>query len=52
MLENLFAPLKIGSIVLKNKIIMAPLTRQSAFSDGTPTKEMAVCTLDEHKVSV
>ena len=41
MLENLFAPLKIGSIVLKNKIIMAPLTRQSAFSDGTPTKEMA-----------
>ena len=40
MLENLFTPLKIGSTVLKNKIILAPLTRQSAFSDGTPTKEM------------
>ena len=41
MFENLFSSLKLGSNVLKNKIVMAPLTRQSAFADGTPTDEMA-----------
>ena len=41
MFENLFSSLKLGSTVLKNKIVMAPLTRQSAFADGTPTDEMA-----------
>ena len=41
MFENLFSSLKLGSTVLKNKIVMAPLTRQAAFADGTPTDEMA-----------
>ena len=41
MFEKCFSPLKIGPLELKNRIIMAPLTRQTAYSDGTPTSEMA-----------
>lgn len=36
-----FSPFKLGSLELKNRIIMAPLTRQNADLDGTPTDEMA-----------
>jgi 2,4-dienoyl-CoA reductase-like NADH-dependent reductase (Old Yellow Enzyme family) len=36
-----FSPLKLGAFTLKNRIAMAPLTRQSAEDDGTPTDEMA-----------
>lgn len=37
----LFSPLKLGPITLRNRIAMAPLTRQMAEADGTPTDEMA-----------
>jgi len=36
-----FSPLKLGAFTLKNRIAMAPLTRQSSEDDGTPTDEMA-----------
>ncbi len=36
-----FSELKLGAYTLKNRIAMAPLTRQSAEDDGTPTDEMA-----------
>ena len=36
-----FSPLTLGSFTLKNRIAMAPLTRQSSDDDGTPTDEMA-----------
>ncbi len=36
-----FSPFTLGPLKLKNRIIMAPLTRQSAEYDGTPTAEMA-----------
>ena len=39
--KNLFAPLELGKHTIKNRIAMAPLTRQMAESDGTPTDEMA-----------
>ncbi len=38
---TLFSPLKLGPITLRNRIAMAPLTRQMAEADGTPTDEMA-----------
>ena len=38
---HLFSPLKIGAFTLRNRIAMAPLTRQMAEADGTPTDEMA-----------
>lgn len=37
----LLTPLKIGDLTLKNKIIMAPLTRQRAGTSRTPNKMMA-----------
>ena len=37
----LFSDLKLGPITLRNWIAMAPLTRQMAEADGTPTDEMA-----------
>jgi 2,4-dienoyl-CoA reductase-like NADH-dependent reductase (Old Yellow Enzyme family) len=40
-LDHAFSPFTIGSHRLKNRIVMAPLTRQSAEDDGTPTDEMA-----------
>ncbi|MCX8231578.1 MAG: alkene reductase, partial [Alphaproteobacteria bacterium] len=36
-----FSPLKLGAFTLKNRIAMAPLTRQASEDDGTPTDEMA-----------
>ncbi|MEZ5667210.1 MAG: NADH:flavin oxidoreductase [Alphaproteobacteria bacterium] len=36
-----FTPFKLGAYELKNRLLMAPLTRQSAEDDGTPTDEMA-----------
>lgn len=38
---TLFSPLKLGRLTLRNRIAMAPLTRQMAKADGTPTDEMA-----------
>jgi 2,4-dienoyl-CoA reductase-like NADH-dependent reductase (Old Yellow Enzyme family) len=37
---TLFSPIKLGPLTLRNRIAMAPLTRQMAESDGTPTDEM------------
>ena len=39
--EAVFSPFQLGKFTLKNRIVMAPLTRQSAEEDGTPTDEMA-----------
>ncbi len=39
--STLFSPIKLGPITLRNRIAMAPLTRQMAEADGTPTDEMA-----------
>ncbi len=41
MFPKTFSPVKIGPLKLKNRLIMAPLTRQVADADGTPTAEMA-----------
>ncbi len=44
MAENFkatFSSFQLGRLTLKNRIVMAPLTRQSAEDDGTPTDEMA-----------
>lgn len=41
MFPKTFSPVKIGPLNLKNRIVMAPLTRQVADADGTPTAEMA-----------
>lgn len=41
MFDKTFSPVKIGPLELKNRIVMAPLTRQVADEDGTPTAEMA-----------
>ncbi len=38
--QQLFSPFVLGPATLKNRIVMAPLTRQMAQSDGTPTDEM------------
>ncbi len=40
-LEKVFSAFHLGSVNLKNRIVMAPLTRQCAEADGTPTDEMA-----------
>ena len=34
---NLFSPLDLGSVVLKNRIVMAPMTRSRAGSDAVPS---------------
>jgi 2,4-dienoyl-CoA reductase-like NADH-dependent reductase (Old Yellow Enzyme family) len=39
--ETAFSSFQLGDYTLKNRIVMAPLTRQSAEADGTPTDEMA-----------
>lgn len=39
--KTLFSPVKIGKHTIKNRIAMAPLTRQMAEADGSPTDEMA-----------
>ena len=38
---TLFSPVTLGAVTLRNRIAMAPLTRQMADADGTPTDEMA-----------
>lgn len=38
--ERLFTPLTLAGQTVRNRIAMAPLTRQSAAKDGTPTDEM------------
>jgi N-ethylmaleimide reductase len=40
-LTTLFAPLRFGNLELKNKIVMAPLTRCRADKDHNPTAIMA-----------
>lgn len=37
---TLFSPIALGPLTLRNRIAMAPLTRQMAEADGTPTDEM------------
>ncbi|MDD9950635.1 MAG: alkene reductase [Zetaproteobacteria bacterium] len=37
-MENLFSPGKIGSLEVKNRIFMAPLTRSRATADGVPSE--------------
>ena len=41
MYPTTFSPVRIGPLELKNRLVMAPLTRQVADPDGTPTAEMA-----------
>lgn len=36
----LYSPVALGRTMLRNRIVMAPLTRQMAEPDGTPTEEM------------
>ena len=38
---TLFSAIKLGPLTLRNRIAMAPLTRQMAEADGTPNDEMA-----------
>ena len=38
---TLFSTIKLGPLTLRNRIAMAPLTRQMAEADGTPNDEMA-----------
>ena len=38
---TLFSSIKLGPLTLRNRIAMAPLTRQMAETDGTPNDEMA-----------
>lgn len=40
-LPHLFSPFQLAGQTLRNRIAMAPLTRQVAEPDGTPTDEMA-----------
>jgi N-ethylmaleimide reductase len=40
-MNSLFSPLKIGQYTLKNRMVMAPLTRGRAGADGIPTNIMA-----------
>lgn len=37
----LFEPVRLGGVELPNRVLMAPLTRQRAASDGTPTELIA-----------
>ena len=41
MFPRTFSPLELGPLTLRNRIVMAPLTRQLADDDGTPTADMA-----------
>ena len=38
---NLFSPLQVGGITLKNRIIMAPLTRCRSVEENMPNELMA-----------
>ena len=39
-LDTLFSPLDVGHVRLRNRIVMAPMTRQRASLDGVPTDLM------------
>lgn len=41
MFPKTFSKIELGPLTLKNRLIMAPLTRQLADDDGTPTADMA-----------
>ncbi|MFN9451064.1 MAG: alkene reductase [Rubrivivax sp.] len=41
MLSSLFEPLRLGELPLRNRIVMAPMTRNRAQPDGVPTAIMA-----------
>ncbi len=41
MTSSLFSPLKLGELSLKNRVIMAPLTRMRAAAGNVPTELMA-----------
>ena len=36
-LDTMFSPLKVGNVTLKNRMAMAPMTRQRSGLDGVPT---------------
>lgn len=40
--ESLFQPLRVGALALRNRIVMAPMTRNRAERDGTPREMMAL----------
>ncbi|MEZ7953261.1 MAG: alkene reductase, partial [Halioglobus sp.] len=37
---DLFTPLKLGALELRNRVVMAPMTRSRASEDGLPTDIM------------
>lgn len=37
-MPSLFEPVQLGSLVLANRVIMAPLTRNRAHADGVPSE--------------
>ena len=39
--HSLFEPLRLGELALRNRIVMAPMTRNRAAADGVPTPMMA-----------
>lgn len=39
--SELFAPFKLGSLTLSNRMVMAPMTRNRADRNGVPTRQMA-----------
>ena len=41
MEKQLFSSYKLGAIVLRNRVVMAPMTRSRAISDNIPTDIMA-----------
>jgi len=41
MSQTLFTPIQLGKIALQNRVVMAPMTRNRADADGTPTDIMA-----------
>ena len=41
MFRHLFLPLRLGDLDLSNRIVMAPMTRNRADADGSPSALMA-----------
>jgi len=37
--DSLFQPLKVGNLTLRNRIVMAPMTRHRSAADGVPTAQ-------------
>ena len=45
---DLFSPVTLGALTLRNRIVMAPMTRSRAGTDAVPTALMAensICTI-------